>query len=76
MYTYGYLFYIPITLVFGIMFFINGIKKKYSKWYYWCAAMVVLYINVAIKISIFPIFIENIPGLDISCNINLNMRRR
>jgi hypothetical protein len=72
-YTYGYLFYVPITLIFGGLLIFYGIKKEKKYPYYLCVAVALLYINMAVKISIFPILIEDIPEFDISYSINLRM---
>lgn len=69
-YTYGYLFYIPITLIFSSIFIFYGIKNKKGYPFYFCAAVAVLYINIAIKAAVFPIIIENIAEFNIAYNIN------
>lgn len=72
-YTYGYLFYLPITLFFLLIFIIIGKKNRQSYPFYICAFIALLFINIAINISIFPILIEDIPEFDISYNINWNI---
>lgn len=69
-FTYGYLFYIPITLFFLMLFIFIGKKNKEKIFFYICAVIAVVYINFAIKLSMFPILIEDIPEFDISYNIN------
>ncbi len=69
-YTYSYLFYIPITLIFGSLLTFYGIKSKKEYPYFLCVIGALLYVNMAVKIAVFPLIVVNIPGFDISHNIN------
>lgn len=73
-FTYGYLFYLPITLIFGSLLIFYGIKKKKELPYYICAVGAVWYINLAVNLSMFPILIEDIPEFNILYNINWNIK--
>lgn len=71
MYTYGYLFYIPVSLVFVLILGVNGFVKKRPFPYYLISILAIIYINKAIELAIFPIFIADIPEFDILFNIKL-----
>ena len=70
MYTYGYLFYIPVTLAALIFFVIRGYCRKLDNIYYVFAFIAVVYINVAVKEAFFPMFMMDIPDFTIWNNIN------
>ena len=71
MYTYGYLFYIPVSLVLVLILGGFGLVKKRPFPYYLISILVIVYVNKAIELAIFPIFIEDIPEFDILFNIKL-----
>ena len=54
-FTYGYLFYIPITILTTLPFIINGLIKKRPLPYYILVLLAIIYINKAIDIAFFPI---------------------
>ncbi|MFR3816023.1 MAG: VanZ family protein [Turicibacter sp.] len=72
-FTYGYLFYIPITILTTLPFIINGLIKKRPLPYYILVLLAIIYINKAIDIAFFPIAILNIEEFNIYNNINLKI---
>lgn len=58
MYTYGYLFYIPINVIYGSIFAITGIFKKRKKEYYFFVLIFGIYLNFFIEKAFFPIFTD------------------
>lgn len=58
MYTYGYLFYIPINIIYILIFGIKGIIKKRRKEYYFFVLIFGIYLNFVIEKAFFPIFID------------------
>lgn len=58
MYTYGYLFYIPINLVLLTILGMTGILKKRQKEYYFFVLVTCIYLNILIEKAFFPIFID------------------
>lgn len=70
-FTYGYLFYVPITIFLAGLFVILGIKKKRQMSYYFFSLLAVFYLNMAIKMAIFPILIEDLPEWNVFNNISL-----
>ena len=58
MYTYGYLFYIPVNVIYVLIFAIKGIIKKRKKEYYLFVIIFGIYFNFFIEKSFFPIFID------------------
>jgi len=58
MYTYGYLFYLPVNLIFILIFGVNGIMKKMRKEYYFYAAILAVYLNFLIDKAFFPLFTD------------------
>lgn len=65
MYTYGYLFYLPLTIIFSLLFIINGVIRKRPLGYYVMALLAVIYINKAIELAFFPFLIADIPEFTI-----------
>lgn len=61
MYTYGYLFYIPISVILVLLFGVNGLIRKRPFPYYLMAIIAIIYLNKAIEIAIFPIFTDYAP---------------
>ena len=57
MYSYGHLFYGPITIIYAIIILLNGIIKKRHLYYYFYAILFGIYLNYLIKHAFFPIFI-------------------
>ena len=57
MYSYGYLFYGPITIIYAIIILLNGVIKKRHLYYYFYAILFGIYLNYLIKYAFFPIFI-------------------
>lgn len=53
MYTYLYLFYLTITIVFSVIFIVIDMKKKRPLAYYTMVFLAVIYINKAIEIVFF-----------------------
>lgn len=72
-YTYGYIFYIPITLIFITPFIIMGVVNKRPIAYYLFVGIFVIYLNMAIKIAFFPLIIEDISGFDYIYNIKFSL---
>ena len=68
-FTYGYLFYIPITILFAIPLLLIGILKKRPISYYFMSCIFIVYLNFAINIAFFPIIIQDIPEFDIAYNV-------
>lgn len=58
MYTYGYLFYIPINVIYVSIFAIKGILKKRKKEYYFFILIFGIYLNFFIEKAFFPIFTD------------------
>ena len=58
MYTYGYLFYIPVNVIYVLIFAIKGIIKKRKKEYYLFVIIFGIYFNFFIEKAFFPIFID------------------
>lgn len=58
MYTYGYLFYLPVNFAFIIIWGTNGLLKKRRKEYFLYAAILILYLNFLINKAFFPLFIS------------------
>lgn len=57
-FTYGYIFYLPINIIYAVIIMVNGIKKKRTYPYYIFAAIFAFYINNAINLVYFPIITE------------------
>lgn len=72
-FTYGYLFYIPITILATLPFVINGVINKRPLPYYILVLLAIIYINKAIDIAFFPIVILDIEEFNIYNNINLKI---
>lgn len=73
MYTYGYLLYLPITIIFSLLFIINGCISKRPLGYYVMALLAVIYINKAIELAFFPFLIADISEFTIYNNINFKI---
>lgn len=73
MYTYGYLFYVPITILVSVLFIVNGIVGKRPLAYYLLSLLAIIYINKAIELAIFPFVIADLPEVSIYNNINLSI---
>lgn len=58
-FTYGYLFYIPVNMIYIISVLVYGIKKKKSISYYIFAVIMAIYLNGMIPLVYFPIIIES-----------------
>jgi len=58
MYTYGYLFYIPVNIIYVLIFGIKGIIKRRKKEYYFFALIFGIYLNFFIEKAFFPVFID------------------
>lgn len=58
MYTYGYLFYLPINFIFIIILGANGILKKRRREYFLYAAILIIYLNFLINKAFFPLFAD------------------
>lgn len=58
MYTYGYLFYIPINVIYVFLFTIKGMMKKRKKEYYFFVFIFGIYLNFFIDKAFFPIFTD------------------
>ncbi len=58
MYTYGYLFYIPINIIYVIIFGIKGIRENRKKEYYFFVIIFGIYLNFLIEKAFFPIFTD------------------
>jgi glycopeptide antibiotics resistance protein len=58
MYTYGYLFYIPISVLYSIIILLVGLIKKRPFAYYLIAIIFGVYINLAIEKVFFPLFLD------------------
>ena len=58
MYTYGYLVYIPVNLVFILILGIKGILQKREKGYYFFVFILGIYLNFLIDKAFFPIFTD------------------
>ena len=54
MYTYGYLFYIPVNVIYVLIFAIKGIIKKRKKEYYLFVIIFGIYFNFFIEKAFFP----------------------
>ena len=72
-YTYGYLFYIPISLICIAFFAIYGYRKKLPLQYYLMSIIAIVYINGAVKNVFFPLIIEDIEEFHILNNINIRL---
>ena len=72
-YTYGYIFYIPITLIFITPFIIMGVVNKRPIAYYLFVGIFVIYLNMAIKIAFFPLIIEDISEFDYIYNVKFSL---
>lgn len=57
MYTYGYLFYIPVNLVYFTAILVYGMRKRKSYPYYVFSFITAIYINKAIELAYFPILL-------------------
>lgn len=57
-FSYGYLFYIPINTIYIISALLYGIKKKRNFWYYIFAMIMAVYLNGMIRLVYFPIMVE------------------
>lgn len=73
MYTYGYLFYIPVTIIFVIIFGLVGLVKKRPYPYFLFALIAVIYINKAIELTIFPIFVTDVADYNIFNNMSFGI---
>lgn len=58
MLTYGYLFYIPVTLAFLLPIIITGVLKKRPLGFYLISIIICTYLNLVLKYSIFPIWLD------------------
>jgi len=58
MYTYGYLFYIPVNIIYVLIFGIKGIIKNRKKEYYFFVIIFGIYLNFVIEKAFFPIFTD------------------
>lgn len=58
MYTYGYLFYIPVNIIYALIFGIKGIIKNRKKEYYFFVIIFGIYLNFVIEKAFFPIFTD------------------
>lgn len=58
MYTYGYLFYIPVNLMLILVFGIKGILQERKKGYYFFVFILGIYLNFLIDKAFFPIFTD------------------
>lgn len=58
MYTYGYLFYIPVNLIYAAIFGIKGLVKKRRKEYYFFVIIFGIYLNLFIEKAFFPVFTD------------------
>lgn len=58
MYTYGYLFYLPVNFICIIILGANGIIRKMRKEYFFYAAMLTIYLNILINKAFFPLFAD------------------
>lgn len=58
MFTYGYLFYIPVTVVFMLSTIILGVIRKRPFGFYLCGCIICVYLNLVIKEAIFPIYFD------------------
>ncbi len=72
-YTYGYLFYIPVTLLCMVILLIYGIHKKKPLPYYFISIFAIIYVNFFIDYMIFPIIIEDDVNYSIYYNIYLKI---
>lgn len=57
-FSYGYMFYIPVNLIYALIILFYGIKKNNHYPYYIFATIMAVYINVAINLVYFPIITE------------------
>lgn len=55
MYTYGYLFYIPVTTIFLFFSLFTGIRKRRTLGYYLVSCITCVYVNQMIDYAFFPI---------------------
>lgn len=58
MFTYGYLFYIPVTVAFMLSTTILGVIRKRPFGFYLCGCIICVYLNLVIKEAIFPIYFD------------------
>ena len=58
MYTYGYMFYIPITTILVGVGVVNGLIKKRKMLYYFFMLIGIIYLNIMIDKVFFPIFTD------------------
>lgn len=58
MYTYGYLFYIPVNIIYALIFGIKGIIENRKKEYYFFVIIFGIYLNFVIEKAFFPIFTD------------------
>lgn len=56
MYTYGYLFYIPINLFLSAFFLFSGLRNRKKPVYYLFVTVFCIYLNLLIERAFFPIF--------------------
>ncbi len=59
-FTYGYLFYLPINLIYAVVILFFGKKKKKDFPYYIFAVIFAVYQNAAIDLVYFPLLIVNV----------------
>lgn len=58
MYTYGYLFYLPVNVIYIFIFAIKGMMKNRKKEYYFFVLIFGIYLNFFIEKAFFPIFTD------------------
>jgi len=56
-YTYGYLFYIPVNIVYFTVILVYGSKKRKSYPYYVFSLITAIYINKAVELVYFPMLL-------------------
>lgn len=56
-YTYGYLFYIPVNIVYFTVILVYGMRKQKSYPYYVFSLITSIYINKAIELVYFPMLL-------------------
>lgn len=56
-YTYGYLFYIPVNIVYFTVILVYGMRKRKSYPYYAFSLITSIYINKAIELVYFPMLL-------------------
>ncbi|MDO4166657.1 MAG: VanZ family protein [Eubacteriales bacterium] len=72
-YTYGYLFYIPVTLLCIVILLLYGVHKKKPLPYYFISILAVIYVNFFIDYMIFPIIVDDDVDYSIYYNIYLQI---